>query len=170
MIERMLDKPNITLKLNTSFKDVPNPESYDHIFYTGPVDELMDYCFGPLPYRSIHLKLEEHDCEYYQSNAVINYPNNYDFTRIHEYKYYLNDKSPKTVIAKEYSEDFVPGKNDRFYPIPTDDNIALYNKYLEAAKNKYPNMHFLGRLGDYKYYDMDKAVKRAMDVYKEVFE
>ena len=169
MIENMLDHPNITVKLNTSFKDIDHTK-YDKIFYTGPIDELMDYCFGPLPYRSVHFKLEEYDREFYQDNAVVNYPNNYDFTRIHEYKYYLNDKSEKTVIAKEYSEAFEPGKNDRFYPIPTEENIALYNKYLEAAKKKYPNMYFLGRLGDYKYYDMDKAVARAFEVYREAMQ
>lgn len=166
MIEKMLDHPNITVKLNTSFKDIDHTK-YDRIFYTGPIDELMDYCFDPLPYRSVHFKFEEYDMEHYQSNSVVNYPNNYDFTRIHEYKYYLNDKSEKTVIAKEYSEDFVPGKNDRFYPIPTEENIKLYNKYLKVAKEKYPNMYFLGRLGDYKYYDMDKAVARAFEVYRE---
>ncbi len=169
MIRRMLGSSNIKLKLSTSFKEIRNSGSYDHIFYTGPLDELLDYRFGPLPYRSVRFKLETHDCEFYQSNSVVNYPNNYDFTRIHEYKYYLNDRSPKTIIAKEYSEAFVPGKNDRFYPIPTEENIALYNRYLEAARKEYPNMHFLGRLGDYKYYDMDKAVARAFNVYEEAF-
>jgi len=169
MIKKMMDRPNVVVKLNTPFNSIADIEKYDHIFYTGPIDELMDYCFGPLPYRSIRLELEEYDCEYYQENAVVNYPNNYDFTRIHEYKYYLNDKSNNTIIAKEYPEEFIPGKNERFYPIPTENNIALYKRYLDSAKKRYPNMHFLGRLGDYKYYDMDKAVKRAMEVYKEVF-
>ena len=167
MIERMLDQPNIEVRLNTLFsKDMAN--EYDRIFYTGPVDELMDYAYGPLPYRSVHFKMETFDCEHYQSNSVVNYPNNYDFTRIHEYKYYLNDKSERTVIAKEYSESFVLGKNERFYPIPKEENTCLYNKYLEAAKQQYPGMVFLGRLGDYKYYDMDKAVARAMTVCKDL--
>ena len=168
MISEMLNSPNITLKLNTPFNKIEDPSKYDQIYYTGPLDELMNYCFGPLPYRSVRFKLEIHNCQHYQSNSVINYPNNYDFTRIHEYKYYLNDRSDKTIIAKEYSEEFIPGKNDRFYPIPSEENASLYRKYLEAAKKKYPNMYFLGRLGDYKYYDMDKAVKRAIDVYKEM--
>ena len=99
------------------------------------------------------------------ANAVINYPCNYDFTRIHEYKHYLKEKSEKTVIAKEYSENFELGKNDRYYPIPRDENNDLYSKYLEKAKS-YSNLYFLGRLGDYKYYDMDKAIKRAFEVFK----
>ncbi len=170
MIEKMLDHPNIELRLNIDFKDIEDLDQYDHIFYTGPIDELMDYSLGQLPYRSVNFKLETHDCEHYQSNSVVNYPNNYDFTRIHEYKYYLNDRSEKTVIAKEYSEAFELGRNERYYPIPCEENQRLYEMYKEAALKKYRNLHLLGRLGDYKYYDMDKAVLRAMQVFKEVFE
>ena len=167
MIERMLDDPNIEVRLRASFSDV-DPKGYDHIFFTGPVDELMGYRFGQLPYRSVRFRMETYDRQHYQPNAVVNYPNNYDFTRIHEYKYYLDDVSDRTVIAKEYSEDFVPGKNERFYPVPKKENEELYSKYLDAVKREYPNMHLLGRLGDYRYYDMDKAVARAMAVYREV--
>ena len=169
MIEGMLDRPNIEVRLKTDFKDIKDIGSYDMVFYTGPVDELMDYEFGQLPYRSERFVFETYDREQYQSSAVINYPNNYEFTRIHEYKHYLKDKSSKTVIAKEYPEEFVIGKNERYYPVPSDDNQQLYDRYLAAAKKKYPNMRFLGRLGDYRYYDMDKAVARAIEVYKEVF-
>lgn len=169
MIRKMLDKPNIEVKLNTSFKDF-DASGYDLIFYTGPIDELMGYSLGPLPYRSVHFELETYNKEHYQSGAAVNYPNNYDFTRIHEYKYYLDDKSDKTVIAKEYSEDFVPGKNERYYPVPSDANRELYARYLEIASEKYPNMRFLGRLGDYQYYDMDKAVARAFQVFEEAMQ
>jgi len=171
MIEKMLDHPRIEVKLNTKFEDIADNDvkAFSNIFYTGPVDELMGYEYGQLPYRSVNFKLEVHDLEHYQSNAVVNYPNNYDFTRIHEYKYYLNDVSEKTVIAKEYSEAFERGRNERYYPIPRDENQKLYEKYLKEAKKRYKNMHFLGRLGDYKYYDMDKAVLRAMQVFGEVF-
>jgi UDP-galactopyranose mutase len=169
MIERMLDHPRISVKLGTKFEDIADVGSFSHIFYTGPVDELMGYEYGQLPYRSVNFKFETYDREHYQSNAVVNYPNNYDFTRIHEYKYYLNDVSPKTVIAKEYSEPFELGRNERYYPIPKKESQELYEKYLKEARKKYKNMHFLGRLGDYKYYDMDKAVLRAMQVFKEVF-
>ncbi|MCQ2078919.1 MAG: UDP-galactopyranose mutase [archaeon] len=162
MIQKMLDAPNIELKLDTPMKSVDSSE-YDQIFYTGAIDELMDYELGPLPYRSVYFKLETYEKEHYQSGAAVNYPNNYDFTRIHEYKYYLDDKSDVTVIAKEYSEDFVPGRNDPYYPISSDSNQALYEKYVALAKKKYHTMNFLGRLGDYKYYDMDKAIKRALE-------
>ena len=111
--------------------------------------------------------METYEREFYQSHACINYPNNYDFTRIHEYKHYLNDKSDKTVIAKEYSEFFELGKNERYYPIASPENSALYEKYLNEAK-ELNNVYFLGRLGDYKYYDMDKAVQRAIDLFEEI--
>jgi len=167
MIRRMLDRPNITISLNTGFKDINNLEEYDRIFFTGPVDELMDYQLGVLPYRSERFVLETHNCVFYQEVAVVNYPNGEDFTRIHEYKHYLNDKSPVTVIAKEYPEEFVPGKNEPYYPVPGKENEELHRKYIELAQKKYPNMVFLGRLGDYKYYNMDQAVARAMEVAKE---
>lgn len=166
VVERILRHPNISVKLNTEYKDMT--QDFDRVFYTGPIDEYFNYKFGELPYRSVNFKLETHNHEYYQSNAVVNYPCNYDFTRIHEYKYYLNDKSPKTVIAKEYSEFFVNGKNERYYPIPKDENTALYNKYLEEAK-MFNNVYFLGRLGDYKYYNMDQAVQRSIELFEELF-
>lgn len=170
MIWKMMEGSNIKLNLSTDFKEIHDLDRYDDVFFTGPIDELMGYAYGQLSYRSLRFELETHDCEHYQSNAVINYPNNYDFTRIHEYKYYLNDRSDKTVIAKEYPEDFKLGFNDRYYPVPTAENQNLYSEYLDKAKKRYPNMHFLGRLGDYKYYDMDKAVKRAMQVCQEASE
>ena len=168
MVKKMLDHRNILVKLGTDSKNV-DFDDYEHVFYTGSIDELLDYKYGVLPYRSIYFKYETHNMEHYQSNAVVNYPCNYDFTRIHEYKYYLNDKSDKTVIAKEYSEPFEPEKNERYYPIQNKENEVLYEKYLVEIKKTMPNVHILGRLGDYKYYDMDKAVKRAFEVFENVF-
>ena len=166
VVERMLNHKNITVKLNTDYKEIDESQ-FDRVFYTGPIDEYFDYEYGQLPYRSVNFKFETHNKEYYQSNACVNYPCNYDFTRIHEYKHYLNDKSDKTVIAKEYSEFFELGKNERYYPIPKDENTALYNEYLEKAK-ELKNVYFLGRLGDYKYYDMDKAILRAIELFESL--
>lgn len=165
LIENMLNHPNIKVKLNTDYKDIN--EVSERVFYTGAIDEYFDYEFGQLEYRSVNFKFETYDREFYQTNSVVNYPCNYDFTRIHEYKYYLNDKSEKTVIAKEYSEFFEPGKNERYYPIPNDRNTELYNRYLEKSK-ELRNVYFLGRLGDYKYYDMDKAVLRAIELFEAI--
>lgn len=166
VIKKMLDNKNITIKLNTEFKEI-DISKFDKIFYTGSIDEFFDYKFGQLPYRSVNFKFETYDKPYYQSNSCINYPCNYDFTRIHEYKYYLDDQSDKTVIAKEYSENFELGKNERYYPIPKEENTELYNKYLDLAKTK-KNVYFLGRLGDYKYYDIDKAILRAIELFEEI--
>lgn len=166
VIKNMLNHKNIRVQLNTDYT-VLNWKKFDKIFFTGSIDEFFGYKYGNLPYRSVNFKLETHDKEYYQSNACVNYPCNYDFTRIHEYKYYLDDKSSKTVIAKEYSEDFELGKNERYYPIPQDENFELYNKYLEEAE-KLDNIYFLGRLGDYKYYNMDGAILRAIELYESL--
>ena len=170
MIEKMLRHPNIKVKLNTDFGTFKKNNNLAdcRIFHTGSIDEYFNYKYGQLPYRSVNFKLEEYDREYYQSHASVNYPDNYDFTRIHEYKHFLKDKSEKTVIAKEYSEFFVLGKNERYYPIPNGENSELYNKYAEEAKN-IKNLRFLGRLGDYKYYNMDLAVSRAISLFGEIF-
>ncbi|MGN0031731.1 MAG: UDP-galactopyranose mutase [Candidatus Gastranaerophilaceae bacterium] len=165
VVERMLDNEKIELRLNTDFQEYKN-KNFKRIFYTGSIDEFFDYKFGKLPYRSVNFKFETHNNEHYQPCACVNYPCNYDFTRIHEYKYYLGDKSEKTVIAKEYSEEFELGKNERYYPIPKAENTELYNKYLQEAK-ALKNVYFLGRLGDYKYYDIDKAVLRAIELFEE---
>ena len=173
VVENMLSHKNIEVVLNADYETFKNNTQntidwHDvRIFYTGSIDEFFNYKYGQLSYRSVNFKLETHDVEYYQSHACINYPNNYDFTRIHEYKHYLNDKSEKTVIAKEYSEFFELGKNERCYPIASDENFELYAKYLEDAK-QLDNVYFLGRLGDYKYYNIDSAVARALELFESL--
>lgn len=165
MVESILDHPNIEVKLNTPYTAIENSKNFDKIFYTGSIDEFFNYKYGELPYRSVNFKFETFNREFFQSNAVVNYSCNYDFTRIHEYKYYLNDKSEKTVIAKEYSEFYKRGKNEPYYPIVNNENTELYKKYASEVPE---NVYFLGRLGDYKYYDMDKAVQRAIDLFEEI--
>ena len=168
LVQRMLESDNIKVQLNIDASDIVNTENcsdFKSVYMTSPIDEFFGYKYGVLPYRSVRFDMITFDKPYYQKNSVVNYPCNYDFTRIHEFKYYLDEKSDKTVIAKEYSEDFELGKNERFYPIPKEENYILYNKYLEDAE-KIGNIKFLGRLGDYKYYDMDKAIARALEIVK----
>ncbi len=160
-LENMLDHPNIRVVLNTEYSD-DKCGSYDRILHTGSIDEYMGYRYGCLPYRSVRFDMETICSEHYQSNSVINYPCDQAFTRIHEYKYYLGDVSERTVIAREYSEVFELGKNERYYPIPRDENTAMYERYLRDIGQE--KVHFLGRLGDYRYYNMDGAIRRAMDV------
>ena len=165
MIENMLNNPLIEVRLDTKYeKDAFNAEN---IYYTGPIDEYFNYEFGQLPYRSLRFDIKEYDTEFYQENVVISYPNNFNYTRVCEHKYFLNDVSDKTVVSFEYPEKFVLGKNERYYPVPQKENEELYNRYLEKAKH-IPNLHFLGRLGDYKYYNMDKAVARALQLFEEI--
>lgn len=164
MLERMIMHPNIELRLGIDYKEVT--AKFDRTFFTGSIDEYFDYEFGQLPYRSVVWKLEEHDKDYYQANSVIDYPENYDFVRVHEYKHYLNDKSQKTVIAKEYAVGFELGRTERAYPLSTL-GAELYQKYQEKAKSL-KNVYFLGRLGDYKYYNMDEAVARAIEVFEGI--
>ena len=167
LIENILSHKNIELRLDTGFTSADECRKYKRVFYTGSVDELFNYKYGVLPYRSVSFEMHTFEKEFYQSNAVVNYPNNYDFTRVHEYKYYLGDKSQKTVVAKEYSTDFIPGENERYYPVLKKENIELYKKYLDEACS-ISNLYIFGRLGDYKYYDMDKAVLRALSLFDEV--
>lgn len=105
------------------------------------------------------------DREFFQSGSVVNYPNNYDFTRIGEYKYFLDTVSEKTVISYEYPQDFVLDKNERFYPLMTAEARGMYEKYAVLAE-KEKNISFIGRLAEYRYYDMDKSVVSALEAVK----
>ncbi len=168
-VHRMLDHPNIEISLNTDFAQLRDRVgSFEHVFYTGCIDEYFDYSLGALPYRSVHLEQEELNCRCYQSNAVVNYPCDFDFTRIHEYKYYLGETSPRTVIAREYPGPYVPGMNEPSYPIANDSTARLYASYVELAK-EHPNVHFFGRLGDYRYYNMDAAIERALQLFHHLY-
>ncbi len=173
MIHRILDNKQISVKLNSKFEGDLKKELLNdakkglvRIFYTGSIDELFDYEFGVLPYRSLKFEFNRIEREYYQENSVVNYPCNYDFTRIHEFKYFLSEISDSTVIAKEYPQEFKLGENERYYPIDTPDNSSLYSRYKQHLEKNYSNLHVLGRLGDYHYYDMDDAVERALNVMK----
>ena len=168
MMQNMLKNPLITVQLNTSFQTLSKDIQWDRLFYTGPIDEFFNYKYGELPYRSLHFDFVEYERKFFQSTSVVNYPCNYDFTRIGEYKYFLQDVSPKTVVSYEYPRPFKRGENERYYPIVKEENIALYNTYLQDAQ-KFPNTYFLGRLGDYKYYDMDKAILRALELFSRLY-
>jgi UDP-galactopyranose mutase len=164
MIKNMLDHPNICIRLKTPYSPAMKA---DRIFWTGAIDEYFDFQYGELPYRSERFDFITFPYKQFQDVAVVNYPTNYDFTRIGEYKHFLNDQSDKTIVSYEYPEQFVRGKNERYYPIANDNNIELYNRYLKLAK-KEPNVRFFGRLGQYKYLDMDKAIASALDLAKDL--
>lgn len=166
LVKEMLSHPKIQISLNTNYKEIKE-NHYERLIYTGAIDEFFDYKYGELPYRSLMFRFVEYNQQFYQKKAVINYPENYDFTRIAEYKHFLNNVSEKTVISFEYPQKFVVGENERYYPVLLEDNLKLYNQYLAEAKTL-KNVYFLGRLGDYKYYDMDKVVERALSLFESL--
>lgn len=178
LFEKMLCHSNIKLMLNTNFHDVMQIKDdrlyfMDHPFdgdviYTGQLDELFGYEFGVLPYRSIRMDFETVDREWYQEAPVVNYPNNYDFTRITEFKHIHPAAVGSTTILKEYPQSYERGKNTPYYPIFTDENQKLYQKYSERA-GRISNLILLGRLAEYRYYDMDDIVRRGLDLYEERF-
>ena len=167
MVENMLRNPLITVRLNTPFSKIKDSVQYDRLFYTGPIDEFFEYKYGELPYRSLRFDIEQKNVEYYQPAVVVNYPNNFDFTRICEHKYFLNEKAPTTVISVEFPQAFKRGENDPYYPIQNPQNAALYEKYLAEAK-KLPGVYFLGRLGAYKYYNMDQSATAALALFDSI--
>lgn len=178
IFRRMLSHPNIKLMLNTNFKEIMKvdleskriyfwgQEFKGKVIFTGMIDELFDYKFGTLPYRSLDLKVETLDIEYFQEVATVNYPNDYDFTRITEFKHIHPAETKKTVILKEYPKAYKAGEDIPYYPIFTKDNQNLYNKYHELA-SEFKNLILLGRLAEYRYYDMDDIIKRALEVFED---
>ena len=166
VFESMLDHPNITVLLNTDYFDVKDQyEGYEKLFYTGPVDRFFEFeeeLTEKLEYRSINFVTEHIDAEYYQENSVVNYPGReVDFTRIVEYKHFGNQKSDKTSIVKEYTVD----EGDPYYPVPNEKNQLIYEKY-KAKADQLTDVYFVGRLANYKYFNMDQAFKNALDLYK----
>jgi UDP-galactopyranose mutase len=136
----------------------------EHIVYTGKIDEFYNYRFGKLEYRTVEFETEILDCENYQGNAVINYTEaEIPYTRIIEHKHFEFGNQRKTVISKEYPAEWTPGA-DPFYPINDEKNTALYNKYYELTQQE-KNVIFGGRLAEYKYYDMDQVIERALSVF-----
>lgn len=167
LIKRMLSHPNIKILLNTNFKEVENEISYNKVIYTGPIDEPFDYIHGPLPYRSLTFDFINLDKEWHQEVGTINYPNEYDFTRITEYKHLTGQQHPKTSLSIEYPQQYQPGKNEPYYPIPQDESRKLFMVYKKEADKIKTSVFFAGRLGDYKYYNMDQAVARALELFEK---
>lgn len=169
MVENMLSSENITVKLNTAFKDIKDQIDEDAtIIYTGQVDELLDYKFGTLPYRSLRFE-EERVENSAQEEAVINEADlDVPYTRTHNYKYYQIHhpeivEQPVSILCHEYPADFEQG-GEAYYPVNNEESEALYQKYLAEVKTAYKNLILGGRLGAYRYWDMDLCVKNALDL------
>ena len=164
MFERMLDHPNIEVRLNTDARPALK-EFQGPIIYTGQVDELFDYQYGPLPYRTLDFQFETLPQDVFQSHGTVNYTVDQDYTRITEFKHLTGQKLPGvTTIVKEYSRPYTGAEGETpYYAIINPENNTLYAKY-KAEADKKPQLHLLGRLAEYKYYNMDAIAARALDL------
>ncbi|XYH93340.1 UDP-galactopyranose mutase [Sorangium sp. So ce1128] len=165
MFENMLDHKNIRILLNTDYRDIMNEVNFREMIYTGPVDAFFDFRYGKLPYRSIDFKFETHDKEVFQPGAVINYPNDHDYTRVTEFKYLTGQQHPKTSVVYE----FPTSEGDPYYPVPRPENAEIYRKY-KALADATPNVRFVGRLATYRYYNMDQVVGQALATFDHIRE
>jgi UDP-galactopyranose mutase len=160
MFERMLVNPLIELRLNTDFRNLPSDVSYRNIIYTGPIDSYFKHQFGKLPYRSLEFEFLTIAKQFYQSTGTINFPNDYEYTRVTEFKHLTGQQHAQTTLCYEFPR----AEGDPYYPIPRPENAALYAKYKELAEAT-PNVFFVGRLGTYKYYNMDQVVAQALALF-----
>lgn len=166
MVSRMLDHPLINVELNCG-ATVADFSGFDSVIYTGPVDRLLDYRFGKLPYRSLRFEFEHHPgADFVQPKATINYPSLHDgaHTRITEFKQITGQLVSGSTTVKEF-----PCENgDPYYPVPSTSNKILHEKYVESLRSTHPSVLLVGRLAEYKYYNMDQAVGSALALVKRV--
>lgn len=157
MVERMLDHPRIDLALSTTYEQAADRFRFRHLVYTGPIDAYYEYRYGPLPYRSLRFEFETLDRERAQEVAVVNYPGPEPFTRVTEFKHLTGQEHPQTTIAREYPQP----AGEPYYPIPRAENRDLYQKYAARAARE-QHVSFIGRLAEYRYYNMDQVVASAL--------
>ncbi len=163
IIEKMLE--NIEVRLDYDFLKQRREIDYEKLVYSGPIDAFFDYRLGSLEYRSVRFQNEILNKKHFQHNSVVNYTGkDVPYTRIIEHKYFEFGEQEKTVISREYSEEWRPGK-EAYYPINDDKNMTLYRKYRELAADL-PDVIIGGRLGDYRYYDMDEVVYNALEAWR----
>jgi UDP-galactopyranose mutase len=163
LFENLLAHPNVKVLLNTDYREIEAFIPYREMIYTGPIDEYFDFRYGKLPYRSIEFRFETLDVPVYQPVAVVNHPNDYAYTRVTEFKYLTGQEHPKTTIVYEYPR----GDGDPYYPVPRPENAEIYKRY-KALADSTPNVHFVGRLATYKYYNMDQVVAQALAVFNRL--
>lgn len=149
--------------LNTNYQDIVEMIPHRKLIYTGPVDAYFDYRFGKLPYRSIDFQFETLDQRNYQQTGTVNYPTSNLYTRITEFKHLTGQVHDKTTIVYE----FPTAEGDPYYPIPRKENQDIYNQYKKLA-DETQNIYFTGRLGTYKYYNMDQVVAQSLALFKKI--
>lgn len=167
LIENILDHPNITVLLETSYEDIADTvNSFDKVFFTGKIDTYFKDKYGELEYRSLEFEYKKYHKESYQPNSVVNYPSlDYPYTRLIEYKKFYDTKSEWTIVAEERSTDV----GEAYYPVPTEKNRKIFAKYQEEAKKlEVDGIYFVGRLAQYKYFNMDQAIASAIELYDSI--
>lgn len=167
LFRRMLAHPKIEVLLDTSFLQLAGAVSFERMIFTGPIDEFFDYRHGELPYRSLRFESDTRDQAWFQEVGTVNYPNEQAYTRITEQKHLTGQEAPKTTLILEYPEAYRRGRNEPYYPIPRPENRERYQLYLEEARKLQGRVLFAGRLADYKYYNMDQVVARALMLFEE---
>jgi UDP-galactopyranose mutase len=163
MFEKMLSHPNIKVMLNTDYREVVDVLPWKHMIYTGPIDEFFNCKYGKLPYRSLEFKHVTVAEEQVQPVAVINYPNDYAYTRVTEFKHLTGQTHHKSALVYEYPR----AEGDPYYPVPRAENAELYRKY-ESLAETVENVTFVGRLATYKYYNMDQVTGQALATFKRL--
>ena len=163
LFENMLDHPNITLVLNTDYREVVGSARFRNMIYTGPIDAFFEHRYGQLPYRSLDFDFVTREIETFQPAPVINYPQTRPYTRCTEFKYLTGQLHPQTTVVYEYPK----ADGDPYYPIPRPANAALYQRY-KALADAVPNVHFVGRLATYRYYNMDQVVGQALAMFEQL--
>ncbi len=163
MFEKMLAHPNIKLMLNTDYHEIADILPYRDIIYSGPIDEFFHFCYGKLPYRSLDFEFKTLNIPVSQPVAVVNYPNDYTYTRSTEFKYLTGQEHTKTTLVYEYPK----ASGDPYYPIPRPENTDIYKQYKVLAEAT-QGVHFVGRLATYKYYNMDQVVGQALSLFTKL--
>src|ERR1700712_4456418 len=163
MFERMLAHPNIKVMLNCDYRDIVDVIPWKHMVYTGPVDAFFDYKYGKLPYRSLRFEHVNVAKEQFQAVGTVNYPNDYGYTRISEFKHITGQECASTSVVYEYP----CAEGDPYYPVPRPENAQLYERYraLAAATT---GVYFCGRLANYRYFNMDQVVGQALATFKKL--
>jgi len=163
MFENMLDHEHIDLALATDFYELRKEVNFRQLIYSGPIDQFFDFRYGKLPYRSLHFEHRTLDREWFQPVAVVNYPNDFEYTRVTEFKHLTGQQHQRTSIVYEYPR----SEGDPYYPVPQSINASVYSQYRKLAESL-PNVRFVGRLGTYRYYNMDQVVGQALTLYKNL--
>jgi UDP-galactopyranose mutase len=168
MVRKMLAHPNIRIMLNARWQDIKEQVSFERMVFTGPIDEFFEYKHGELPYRSLRFDVQTRAVDHFQQAAVINYPNEYDYTRVTEQKWLTGQIHAQTTTLTEYPLAHEVGKTVPYYPIPTEANRQQYALYETEASKLKEKVIFAGRLADYMYYNMDQAVARALMLFGRI--